>query len=163
MKSRIQDRSIEDKLTSDQYINFIQNENKRIPIYKVEMLNKIDDSVEREISGFVENNSGNISISNSDGCRRTASISLVNYTNDFTDYFVNITLGSRFKVYLGYLINGVEYLFPQGVFLYSNPTLLSEISNKKITLSGTDKWGNLDGKISGYLNSTYQVNKGTSL
>lgn len=154
---------MEGKLITPQYLHYITTTKITKPIFRVEILNKFNDTIEKSIEGYVENNSGKITISNADGMRRTCSLSLRNYDNEFTEYFNGISLGERFKVYLGYDMGSSRVLFPQGVFIYSNPNLTSDTARKVVSVDGSDKWSILDGSVGGILQGTYQVKKGTSL
>lgn len=135
----------------------------REPIYKIDLLHKEDDSLIGSITQAIEDGSGSISVSNQDGARRSASFTLNNYQNQWKDYFKYLSIGQRFKVSLGYKIGGEEYWFPQGVFVFSDPSLESQGSNNVINISGDDKWSLLDGRAGGYLDATYQVPAGTSM
>lgn len=147
----------------DKYFNYIANASVRKPIYRIDLLHKEDDTIIASITEAVENGSGSVSISNQDGSRRSASFTLNNYQNQWKHYFDNLSIGQRFKVSLGYEIDGEEFLFPQGVFVYSNPSLDSVENNKVIHISGGDKWSLLDGRAGGYLDATFQVPAGTSM
>lgn len=147
----------------DKYFNYIANASVKKSIYRIDLLHKEDDSIIASITEAVAEGSGSITIGNQDGSRRSASFTLNNYQNQWKDYFENLSIGQRFKVSLGYEIDGEEFLFPQGVFVYSNPTLNSDGSNNVIQISGGDKWSLLDGRAGGYLDGTFQVPAGTSM
>ena len=150
-------------MSLDTYFKHIQKDLIRHTIYKIDLLHKEDDSLIGSITKTIEEGSGSISITNQDGTRRSASFVLNNYKNQWKDYFKYLSIGQRFKVSLGYEINGEEYWFPQGVFVYDNPSLTSEGSNTTISISGNDKWSLLDGSVSGILDATFQVAAGTSM
>lgn len=154
---------MENKLITPEYLHYISTTKITKPIFRVEILNKFNDTIEKSINGYVENNSGKITISNTDGMRRTCSLTLRNYSNEFTEYFDGISLGERFKVYLGYDMGSSQVLFPQGVFIYSNPSLTSDTARKVVNVDGSDKWSLISGECGGILQGTYQVKKGTSL
>ena len=147
----------------NKYFNYIANASIRKPIYRIDLLHKEDDTIITSITDAVANGSGSVSISNQDGSRRSASFTLNNYENQWKDYFENLSIGQRFKVSLGYEIDGEEFLFPQGVFVYSNPTLNSGGAENTVQISGGDKWSLLDGRAGGYLDATFQVPAGTSM
>ena len=147
----------------NKYFDYIARETVRRPMYKIELLNKEDDSLIGEITNSIQEGSGSISISNQDGARRSASFTLNNYKNQWQDYFKYLTIGQRFKVSLGYDMNGEYIWFPQGVFVYSDPTLHSEGAENVISISGNDKWSLLDGSAGGILDATFQVAAGTSM
>ena len=145
------------------YFNYIATQKVRRPEYKIDLLHKEDDSIIGSITGAVEDSSGSISISNQDGSRRSASFTINNYLNQWQEYFKYLSIGQRFKVYLGYNINNDAVWFPQGVFVYTDPTLQSEGANTIISISGNDKWSLLDGTAGGILDATFQVPAGTSM
>ena len=147
----------------NKYFEYISTAVIRKPVYKIELLNKEDDTLIGEITHAIEDGSGSISISNQDGARRSASFTLNNYQNQWQEYFKYLSIGQRFKVSLGYDMDGEIIWFPQGVFVYSDPTLQSEGSNKVISISGNDKWALLDGTAGGILDATFQVEAGTSM
>lgn len=147
----------------NKYFEYISTAVIRKPVYKIELLNKEDDTLIGEITHAIEDGSGSISISNQDGARRSASFTLNNYQNQWQEYFKYLSIGQRFKVSLGYDMDGEIIWFPQGVFVYSDPTLQSEGSNKVISISGNDKWSLLDGTAGGILDATFQVEAGTSM
>ena len=144
-------------------LEYIKKNSIRIPIYKVLLYGDDDKQVIEDVSGKIENNNGSLTIGNEQGARRSVSMTLSNYGNEYTSYFSKLTLGRRFKLYLGYSIDGEDVLFPQGVFVFNSPTLNSNLSNKSISLSGSDKWSLLNGEVGGILASTYQVNKGSNV
>lgn len=150
-------------ISINDYYNYIKTADVREPIYKIDLLNKEDDSILKTITNFVKNDSGSITISNADGSRRSASLTLRNYDNEWAGFFKYLTIGQRFKIYMGYRINGEDVLFAQGVFIFSDPNLKSQQSSKEIEINGADKWAGLDGTAGGILNSTYQINAGTSI
>lgn len=145
------------------YFEYIAKSTIRKPIYKIDLLHKEDDTIIASITDDVEEGSGNISISNQDGSRRSASFTLNNYNKQWNKYFDNLSIGQRFKISLGYEIDGEEFLFPQGVFVYSNPSLDSTGAANNIHVTGNDKWALLDGRAGGYLDATFQVPAGTSM
>lgn len=153
-----------DKNMLIKYLSYVETKLERKPIYKIEFLNKIDDSVDEYWEDYVGNNSGSINVSNTDGSRRSSSFTIRNYDNKFSSLVSGLSIGDKYKVYLGYeLDENEEIYFPQGVFVFSDPVLVSETSNKTINISGGDKWSMLDGTVGGILDATYQVPKGTSL
>ena len=145
------------------YFNYIASAKVRRPEYRIDLLHKEDDAIIGTITGAVEDGSGGVSISNQDGARRSASFTLNNYRNQWHDYFKYLSIGQRFKVYMGYNINNDVRWFPQGVFVYTDPSLQSEGANTVITISGNDKWSLLDGTAGGILDATFQVPAGTSM
>lgn len=144
------------------YLNYIKN-NIRRPIYKIELLNSIDETPYETIEDLVINDSGTLNISLNEGVRRTCNLNLVNKNQRFNTFFKELSIGSKFKLYLGDLINDEPYYFPQGIFVFDDPTLVSQTSNLTVQISGTDKWSMLNGQNGGILDSTYTIPSGTKV
>lgn len=142
------------------YLNYIK-QNIRKPIYKIELLNSIDETPYETIEDVVINDSGSLNISLNEGVRRTCNLNLVNKNNRFNEYFSNLSIGSKFKLYLGDIINGELYYFEQGVYIFDDPSLISRTSDLRVEISGTDKWSMLNGQNGGVLDGTYTVPSGT--
>jgi hypothetical protein len=149
-------------LTYSQYLEYIKG-NIRRPIYKIELLNSVDETPYQTIEDVVINDSGTLNISLNEGVRRTCNLNLINKNGRFNQYFKNLSIGSKFKLYLGDLIFGYPIYFPQGVFIFDDPTLVSETSDKQVQISGTDKWSMLNGQNAGVLDGTYTIPAGTKV
>lgn len=148
--------------TIEQYIEYIKT-NIRTPIYKLEILRKEDESVREIVEGEIVSNSGSITNTLDEGVRRTCSFTLDNHDDKFTDFIDNITIGDKFKIYLGYKIGDVDKYFPQGVYVFDDPSIISNRSQREIEITGTDKWSMLNGQNGGILEGTYVVEKGTKI
>ena len=130
--------------TTEQYIEHIKG-NLRTPVYRLELLRKEDESVRQVIEGAIISDSGSVQITLDEGVRRTCDFTLNNYDGEYNDLIDNLTLGDKFRLSLGYKINGVEKYFPQGVFVFDDPSIVSGRSVREIEISGTDKWSMLNG------------------
>lgn len=148
--------------TTEQYIEYLRG-NFRTPIYRLELLRKEDESVRDVIEGAIVNNSGSIQIELDEGVRRTCDFTLANYDGAYNDFIENITLGDKFRISLGYRINGVDKYFPQGVFVFDDPSIVSGRAVREIAISGTDKWSMLNGQSGGILEGTYTVEMGSTI
>lgn len=148
--------------TIEEYLEYIKG-NMRHPIYKIEILRKSDESVLKVLEGQIINNSGSISNTLDEGVRRTCDFSLPNIGNRYGEEIENLSIGDKFRVFLGYKIDGKEKYFPQGVFVFDDPTMVSNISDRTINFSGTDKWSMLNGQNGGILEGTYVVKKGSKI
>ena len=146
----------------EQYIQYIKT-NIRNPIYKVEILRKEDESVIKVIEGQIVDNSGSITNTLDEGVRRTCNFTLPNYDNRWGSLVDGLSIGSKFKLYLGYKIDGVDKYFPQGVFVFDDPTMSSTQADRTIEISGTDKWSMLNGQNGGVLEGTYVIEKGSKI
>lgn len=145
------------------YLRYIQNETVREPIYTITFLDKFDETSKSIISNSIVNNSCTYNVSFNNGVRRTCSFELINNNNQFTELFSTMSIGNKFQLSMGYRIGNKDYLFPAGVYTFNDPTLISNLSNKTISLSGTDKWSMLDGTVSGGLEATYNAQMGSKL
>lgn len=145
------------------YLDYVHTATVRDAIYRIDFLGKTDELPVQSITGNMINQSGNYNVSYNNGVRRTCNFDLVNFNNRLTPTFSNLSIGNKFKLWLGYKINEVECLFPAGVYIFNDPTLISNLSNKSISLSGTDKWSMLDGTNSGILEATYNAPMGSKL
>lgn len=148
--------------TIEQYIAHL-DENVRTPIYKIELLRKEDETTLQIIDRDIVNNSGSVTNTLQEGVRRTCSFTLMNIDNLYTDYISNLTIGDRFKVYLGYKIDGIDKFFPMGVYIFDDPSVVSNLSQYEIQVTGTDKWSLLNGQNGGILEGTYVVPMGSEI
>src|SRR5574344_462538 len=117
------------------YITHIKDAKLRNPIYKIELL-KQDETPLKEISDDIINNSGALSIGGNQGIRRSCNFEIDNINNKYSDFISNLTLNSKFKLYMGYKINDEDFYIPQGVFYFDDPNIISQIADRKIQISG---------------------------
>ena len=104
---------------------------------------------------------GSLSINNKNGARRSIGFTLDNVSKKyFPDIDGAIWLFRKFKLYLGLMVNGEEYVFPSGVFVFDNPTVTSDGS---VQISGLDKFSLLDDSLAGALDSIVIINAGTTI
>jgi len=141
------------------YLAYI-TESVREPIYKIELLRLEDESVYQTIADDVVNNSGNLTISYNQGVRRTVNFNLININKQHISMINNLQIGSKFALHLGYRINDEDYYRPKGVFVFDDPTLISNLSERSIQISGTDKFSILNGQNGGILEATYKADVG---
>lgn len=144
----------------DQYRNVVLNY-VRYPIFKIERLRQ-DETPFDSISGYVVDNSGSISVENSEGVQRTSSFSITNIGGIHNEFVSNLAIGDKFRLYLGEEIDGSSFLISQGVFVFDNPQLSSSLSDTVVEISGTDKWSMLNGQHGGILEGTYIVSTGST-
>lgn len=126
--------------TYSDYINYIKTETTKEPIFKIELLRQEDESVYSTLEGKIENNSGALTIALNDGIRRTVNFTIINSDNEFYSYIENLTINSKFALYLGFMINDEPFYIKQGVFLFDDPSITSKLSDRKIEITGSDKW-----------------------
>ena len=108
--------------------------------------------------------SGNITVNLQNGSRRTADVTLSNLDGEF-DYNVNkIWFGQEIAIDEGLVLsNGEDYYIQQGVFAVESPQEEFLPGQKTAKYPLVDKWANLDGRLFGNLESTYQVDVGTNI
>jgi hypothetical protein len=147
-------------LTFRDYINYL-SQNEKDPIYRISLLRKEDETVYQTVTDSCENNSGALTISLQDGCRRSTNFSILNYDNSFSSFVENLSIGSKFKLELGFSIDGTEFFLDQGVFVFDNPSMLSKLSDRKINFAGKDKWAYLDGSAGGIIDRTITIPLGS--
>ena len=108
--------------------------------------------------------SGSLTVNLQNGQRRSAGITLDNVNSDF-DYSVNkLWFGTEIALDEGLVLpDGDVYYIQQGVFLLDNPQETIAPSGRTMNYSLVDKWANLDGRMYGYLDSSYLVQEGTNI
>ena len=141
------------------YLNEI-NKTIRTSILKVQFL-RADETPLFEVVNDVSN-SGTLNIQNKNGVRRSTSFDLTNFKKEyFPELDSPIWIGKKFKLWLGYRINGEDYFLPQGVFVMDDPTVNS--NSFTVGVSGIDKFAMLDGTLGGEIDSIFIINAGVSL
>lgn len=144
-----------------EYIENLQSIS-RYPLYKIDLL-RYDESVLLTISEDVISDSGSVNIQDSVGVRRTCDFAIQNVTHNYRAFVENITIGSKFRVWLGENIGGQPIYFSQGVYMFDNPSLIHASSDRRLSVSGTDKWSILNGQNGGILEGTYTVSAGSNV
>lgn len=136
------------------YLNYIQG-NVRKSYFKIELLRREDETVYQDLISDITNADGSIVNQNQEGVRRTCSFSIINAINEYTEFFSNLSIGNKFRVYIGYEINGKIMWFCHGTFLFDNPVMVSQFSDRQIKVAGSDKWTMLNGTHGGILDATF--------
>ena len=108
--------------------------------------------------------SGSIDMSFSDGARRTANIVLDNSELDFFPDVDDLWMNNKFRISTGYVISGVDYYIPRGIFEYGENEISSSIdADTTASLSFYDQTSRLDGTLSGTLDVTYIIEEGWTI
>lgn len=102
-------------------------------------------------------------ISSDDGVRRTCNFKMQNIGNFALNVAQALTICSKFRVSLGEYINGLPYYFVNGVFLFNDPSVTGGLSQREISITGTDKWAMLNGQCGGVIEGTYIVKAGSTV
>lgn len=126
------------------------------PYVQIELLNP-DETVRKEITNEIWDIQGMINLNKNDGARRTCSITIDASGPDFPLNPSDFWFETKFKVWMGIIIRGEPYVFPQGVYCLTNPNKVYNPGSKTITLQGTDKWCRIDGTMGGVLNKTFKT------
>lgn len=101
---------------------------------------------------------GTLNVSNMNGIRRTASISLNNWLNIYDVNVNKIWFGQQIRLLIGrYDEDGNPHLIPNGVFYVSDPSIVENPANSISNLNLVDKWAFLDGSLNGKLGCFYRI------
>lgn len=141
-------------VTFADYIQYIKTATTLKPRVRFEFLNP-DETIMTAFSA--ELTSGSLSANRANGVRRTCNINVHNVYDQFTPNPTSFWVNQKFKLYLGYNINGEDFFLPQGVFGVSDPDVIHYRGQKEATISGIDKFGFLNGTIGGRIYSTYYI------
>lgn len=145
-------------VTFQDYIDMLRS-GKYKPIAKVEWL-RVDETVESTIVADILG--GSITVNRNNGSRRTCSVNLQG-TPDLLPDVYGIWVKKKFKLWMGFIINGEEYFLPQGIFVLTDPNYNSSPSGLDVTITGTDKFSLLNGELGGLLKDIYQISAGINV
>jgi hypothetical protein len=148
-------------LTFDDYINAVKATTIN-PRIKIEFLYP-DETVKEEITEDIKSDGGNLSINFQNGVRKSCNVTLINIEKKYIPSPNTIWIKNKFKLWLGFKINGEDYFISQGIFVVRNPEVLSNYSEKTVNLTGIDKFALLDGTLGGELDGIYQIPVGTNI
>ena len=147
-------------VTFAEYLEFMNTSSVFNPIAKFDFLNH-DETVYASFSSEVTG--GSLSVTRANGVRRSCNINVHNIYNTFTPNPLTFWINQKFRLSLGYHINGEDYFIPQGVFGLSNPQNIHIKSQREATISGTDKFAFLNGQLGGRLSATYSLPLGSNI
>lgn len=123
-----------------------------------------NESEKEDISDYIIDGSGTLSINYQQGQRRSLNLTLNNEDGKFLPNANNneLWINSKLKLQLGIkLLNGEEYYRDNGIFVLSDPNATKGIAEKTISLQCYDKFAMLDGTLGGTLDATYEIPSGT--
>jgi len=146
-----------------EYIDTIKDTNIRNPKVLVEFLRYEDETVIDSITGFVINDTGSINIQNKNGQRRSVSFDLSNITGKFTPSPDGMWLRQKIKISLGLTVKGEDFMLRQGVFVLEDPSIIDQLSDKRVSITASDKFSLADGSIGGETEGIYSIPVGTSV
>lgn len=123
------------------------------PIFKLEILNK-DETTSIDITEYVIEESINYSQEHKSGQIRSLSFQLIDKDGSFFPSHVGkIWHGTKLKISLGLVIGKTVLFYPKGVFGIKD----AEYSNGILDIATVDKFGFIDGTISGTTESLYKI------
>lgn len=129
-------------ITSD-YLNVINKPSSKVLI-KIQPLDHWENAL-AEITGDIDRTDGSntLNVSNTNGARRSLSITLSNISGSYTpDKNSHFWFNRKFKLLAGLTDGSNTYWQPQGVFICKT----GAESGHKLTISAIDKGGNLNGE-----------------
>jgi len=142
------------------YINALKS-NVRQSIIKIEWLDN-NENVVGVVTPTLIN--GTLDLDMDSGIRRRCSLTMSNLDGSYIPIPEGfLWVNSKFRLWTGLVIDGVEYLFSRGIFLIGEPAVNSFITEKTVSLTGYDKWAMLDGTLGGKLESDYIIPLGTNI
>ena len=127
-------------------------------IYVIEWLTP-DEQVIDEVT--VDVISGSVNFDGTKSNRRSMDITLKNLDGKYIPTPNKLWVNHKFRLKAGYEYGGKKLLFNQGIYCLGNPSVLSTPARKEITLHGIDKWGLLDGTLTGKLKNKIIIPVGT--
>jgi len=159
--------------TYQQYLDTITSQTRKLKI-RVSFLRDEDETEAFEFTQDLDASSGSVSVQRQNGVRRTCDITLVNNNGSyFPSYDGGIWWRKKFQVFIGVDCQtnvalqdiGEEdiYWTSQGVFCLENPRVVSNFSEKTVTLRGSDKFSVIDGTLGGETDGIYIVPVGTNV
>lgn len=123
------------------------------PIFKIELLNK-DESSSLDISEYVIEDSINYSQEYKSGQVRSLSFKLIDKDGSFFPSHVGrIWYGTKIKISFGLLVGKTVLFYPKGVFGVKD----AGYNNRILDIVTVDKFGFIDGTISGTTESMYKI------
>ena len=130
-----------------------------VPIYKIELLN-YDETVREDLSQYVIESSINYSQNFQSGKTRSLKFDLFDDNGAyFPSHIGKIWYGTKVRIHMGLLMEDTVLFFPKGIFMVET----ASYSQKILSLQFTDKFGNLDGTISGITDSEYLITPNTPI
>jgi hypothetical protein len=148
-------------ITYNNYIAYMKNPNSAYQLLaKFELLHS-DETVYQTFQAQVIG--GSLTVNRANGVRRSVAINVHNINNLFTPDPMKFWVNDKFKLSLGYVINGEVYYREHGVYGLRNPSTSHEDSQQEAAITGIDKFAFLNGTLNGRLNATYTILRGTSV
>lgn len=150
---------------NSRYLQILKNEIIE-PIFMIEKVDWTEQNVLENITDFVQDGSGSISISYQQGVRRSIQFTLFNGDGRFSPSPLtgNMYIGTKFKLYSGLKDGEDSYWWNQGVFIIKNAKNSSQSGLKTVDIEAVDKFG-LFGNELGYsqLTGEYKIEKDTKI
>ena len=130
-------------------------------VYKIEWLNPQEEVIGDAMGDLI---SGSANFDATSNNRRSVTITLRNHSKQYIPSPTSkMWINNKFRLLCGYQYGNKQLLYNQGVYVLGNPSLLSNSTQKEVTIQGLDKWVLLDGTIAGELKNKYIINVGTRI
>lgn len=148
---------------AEDYVKAIKSQIIR-PRFRISLLNQ-DESFRMDISDYIMNGSGSLSISYQQGQRRSLNFILNNIDGLFTPNVMGLLwVNTKFKLELGIELSNGDIIYnPAGIFVLGNPNTVRQAAQRTISIQCYDKFALLDGTLGGKLETTYLINEGTKV
>ena len=147
----------------DEYRHIVNN-GYIIPIFKFYLLNE-DETVNTELTDYIVEDSGNLSIDYNNGIRRRMNVNLYLPERELpiNPFGGIIWKGKKFKLELGIKTPAGEFLKPAGIFVLVEFSADDNNKSNIFTLSLVDKFGNLDGTTGGSISDSIEISRGSNI
>lgn len=125
-----------------------------------------DESFKEDISDYLMNGSGSLSIEYNQGLRRSMSLTLDNSDGRFTPNGMNgiMWVNTKLKLELGIELSNGDIIYNSaGIFYVGNPQAQRESAQRTIAIQCYDKFAMLDGTLGGILESEYRIEEGNKV
>lgn len=135
------------------------------PRFRLSLLYQ-DESFKEDISDYLMNGSGSLSIEYNQGLRRSMSITLDNSDGRFTPNGLNgiMWMNTKLKLELGVELSNGDIIYNSaGIFCVGNPQAQRQAAQRTISIQCYDKFAMLDGTLGGVLESEYRIAEGTKV
>lgn len=147
----------------DEYRHIVNNGN-IIPIFKFYLLNE-DETINTELTDYIVEDSGSLSIDYNNGVRRRMNVNLYLPERELpiNPFGGIIWKGKKFKLELGIKTPAGEFLKPAGIFVLVEFSADDNNKSNIFTLSLVDKFGNLDGTTGGSISDSIEISRGSNI
>lgn len=123
-----------------------------------------DESYWDEITSIISSSSGSINCKRNNGVRRHCNFDLINLDNKYIPNPDSLWLYQKIRVELALeMPDGNDFWISQGIFIISDPAVVSNFSESLIKVDASDKFCLLDGSQGGELSDCYSIPSGSDV